>query len=192
MSDDDLDVTPTVLRNRGVPILMNVIVRDALPLPEGTPQAAADAITNILGPPRLIYGDDGEPLTVIEHLRFDMNAIAAIEEAWDGLTNWQVDLSMKPVTAMRRTIAIAMLRDPNEIGMALIAQRQGEYGAAIGAAWAIANGVDPTQAAQGMIVARDAVAKQIEKQQEALARTIETIESSEASPGATGSESGVT
>lgn len=191
MPGDDLDATPAVMRNRGVPVVMYAIVRDALPLPDGTPQVAVDAITNILGPPRLMSGDDGEPMTVIEHVRFDMNAIAQIEELWDGLANWQNNLATtKPVSTMRRTLAVTLGRDDDEVGLAMIPQRQGEYAAAIGAAWAIANGVDPTQASQAMRVARAAIAEQVEQQQTELAKTIESL--TPPSPGTTGSESGAT
>lgn len=190
--DDYLDdITPAVLRNRGVPIVMAVVTRKPVTPPEGLTEQQLATIELPLGPSQLVYDDAGEPLTVIEHLRFDMNAIAAVEEQYATLANWQLALAETPAQALRTTIAIVLGRDLQEVGQAMLTDHQGEYAIAVGAAWAIANGLDPTETMKVLRMARDAIAEGAATTAVQLSETIEAVIAEGASPGATGLEPGV-
>ena len=64
-----------------------------------------------------------------------------------GILSWQRHLDVFPYRTLRRTLALLIGRDEREVGDMMIPERQREYGVAIGIAWAVANGADPTEAA---------------------------------------------
>lgn len=139
-----------VLRNRGVCVTVNEtaqsdagvwdVVRDA----EGTPQAAQVWI------------------------RFDGNSLADLEEAWGDIGKYQAAVSANPFTTLRWTISIVLgwddlhprrndgTLDPSgklcggcrRAGLAMTEGGTNEYTTAVGAAMALANGLDPTKVVQ--------------------------------------------
>lgn len=186
-------VPPYILRNRGVPITLFRLQDGQLPDP----------------PDDLDDEDDWSPPTRKVHLRFDANAIAGIEEAFDGLVAddvWEDDegrhretrtyygteafqkaLEVKTNATIRRVLSIAFDVEETEMGRAMIPDKLIDYNNAVGVAWSIAQGVDPSEAARMLQKADAAVAAQ----RAALASELEKMmdegeESTTDSPGPTG------
>ena len=161
MSENDIDYTPAVLRNKGIPCEFAVAVR-----------GEDDWVKK--------YDDTvGDFEKEIRHIRFNHNAIAYIEDMWDGLNKWQEALEIKPVSTLRKTLAILLTVTVDEIGAMMIEGRLAEYNNAIGVAWAIANGVDPTVAGRLLEQTKLTVDTQltvINKEMESLIETLEEIE----------------
>lgn len=63
-----------------------------------------------------------------------------------GLEAWQWALRVTPVSAIRDTLALCIGEDPRTVGAQMIPTKMRDYANAIGVAFAIANGVDPTKA----------------------------------------------
>lgn len=137
-----------VLRNKGVSVTVNE-----------TAQTEA-------GRWEVVRDEDGEPRTTKAWVRFDGNSLADLEEAYGDLAQYQVATGTNPYTTVRRTLSVVLGWDdlhprgqdgrPEMSGRlcsgchrAGLAMREGgvrEYSTAIGAAMAMANGLDPTQA----------------------------------------------
>lgn len=157
-------VPPIILRNRGVPITLYRLEDGRLPEP----------------PDDLDDDDEWEPKTRKLYLRFNANHIAEIEEAFDGLVADQViqtdegevreqrvyygteafqkALDVKQNATLRRVLAIALETDENAMGLAMIPDRMLDYNNAVGVAWSISQGVDPSEAARMLQKANAAVA----------------------------------
>lgn len=114
-----IDYTADVLRNRGVPIELAVL------------------------------DDAGEPTDSREtvYLRFTVNTIADLEGRFGSTAKWQESMAERVGATTRDTLAVC-LGYVGEVGARQLGDRMTPqdlpaYGAAIGGAWAIANGVDP-------------------------------------------------
>ena len=143
---------------------------------------------------RIMTGEDADATAVTRtmHLRFDSNAVAAIEEMFDGLrafvpivervplTNpdgsvrtgpdgkpletevqrgeeertfygleaFQKAMEIRTMSTVRKVMAAAFGISPDEMGRQMIDGLGIEYQNAVGVAWSIAQGVDPTEAAK--------------------------------------------
>jgi hypothetical protein len=184
----DIDMTPAVLKNKGVPITVGLVMREPMEPPPGLSPAAAATIELPLGKPQLVLDENSEPLTEEWRLRFDLNVIADIEEAFGNIVEWSKALNAVDsgnYGAIRKTVALLVGRPELIVGTALFPERSDVYGAAIGAAWAIANGVDPTQAVEKIAAATDLLRTEIENKTAALDMLVAVD-----SPGTTGSEPG--
>jgi len=157
-------VPPYILRNRGVPVTLYRLQDGTLPEP----------------PDDLDDEEDWNPPTRKVHLRFNANHIAEIEEAFDGLVADQViqteegevresrtyygteafqkALDVKQNATIRRVLAIALDADEQSMGLAMIPDKLLDYNNAVGVAWSISQGVDPTEAAKMLHKAAVAVA----------------------------------
>ena len=154
-----MDYTPAVLKNKGVPVKIAVLREEGgrwLP----------------------IFDADGEQETEEFHVRFTHNTIADIEELWDGLQDWQEAMETKPVSTLRRTFALLLVESVDRAGLRLLEGRLGDYTSAIGVAWAIANGVDPTVASRLIAQAEAATDSQIILLNEELEKAVMEIEES--------------
>lgn len=136
-----MDYSPEILRNKGIPVRFACVVR------------GNDDWVQEFGP------DGGKEEE--RYLKFTHNTIADIEEEWDGLSNWQESMEDKPVSTLRKTLALIFLEPKDKIGSMLLEGRLPEYNNAIGVAWAMANGVDPEIASQLLEQAEKAVDSQI-------------------------------
>jgi len=131
-----------VLRNKGVCVSINETAQPE----EG-------------GPWEVSRTDKGDPKTTKAWVRFDGNTLAELEFAFGDLKKYQEATGTNPFTTVRRTLSIVMgwddLHDPADASGRLcsgcrragLAMREGgvnEYSTAIGAALALANGLDPT------------------------------------------------
>lgn len=158
VEDEDLDfsavtISPEAIANRGVPIELAEIREDGTLIRDET-----DAI-----------------VTREHHLRFDANSVAAVEEAWDGVTfqesemvlegpeagtvvqfdrafygaeAFQAVLERRTTATLRQVLAIVFGETPETMGARMLPGKMADYSTAVGAAWAMANGADPTVAAR--------------------------------------------
>jgi hypothetical protein len=81
-------------------------------------------------------------------VRFTANLLCDIEEQYGSVAVWQQYTDLKPYSTVRDTFAMITGRPATEIGDALLQDEWYNYLAAIGEAFALANGVDPTRAAE--------------------------------------------
>ena len=151
------EFSPAILRNKGVPIVLHNVRRSD--------------DNEWVG----IYDSDGTPETSTYYVRFTHNVIADIEERWDGLEKWQESIDSKPVSTMRSTLGILILETPEKTGAMMVEGRLAEYNNAIGVAWALANGVDPTVASQLLQEANKTVDSQINALNSEMVKTLEGV-----------------
>ena len=163
-----MDYTPTILKNKSVSIRFykvkkvqpeNVWVREMT--------------------------EDGEDIIESTFVRFTNNSIADIEDHFGGLEAWQEKLEKLPVNTIRQTLAFALKKDVEEIGEAMLDGEVVNYSNIIGAAWAIANGVDPTVASRMLANS----AQLAEEQRRLLNEALDKKEDSD-SLGHSGTDSG--
>lgn len=150
---EEMDFTPEVLRNKGVPIVLNNVRRDE-----------SEWAT--------IYDSSGEAEDDVYYVRFTHNVIADIEEKWDGLAEWQLAMEAKPISTLRATLGLLILEPVEKVGCMMVEGRLAEYNNAIGVAWALANGVDPTVASQLLEEANKTVDSQIEALNSEMVKTL--------------------
>ena len=72
---------------------------------------------------------------------------ADIEEQFGSLEDWQEALQERPATTCVQTLSISTGKTPEELRTQMDSALV-EYVSAIGAAWGVANGLDPTVAAR--------------------------------------------
>lgn len=168
-----MDYTPAVLRNKGVPVRIARLEGE-----KGTFAQVCDS--------------EGNVETEEFFVRFTHNVIADIEEVWDGLPDWQSAMAEKPISTLRRTFALLMKTGVDEAGLALVEGELGTYNNAIGTAWALANGVDPTVASRLLAQAQVATESQVEMLNEELRTTLAEVEAENqrATPGKQPSQPG--
>lgn len=75
-----------------------------------------------------------------------------------GMEAFQKAMEVKMNATVRKVLAIALGTSLEEAGNAMIPDQAMDYQAAVGVAWSIAQGVDPTDAAKVLQGARDAMA----------------------------------
>ena len=136
-----------------------------------------------------IFDAEGEQETEELFIKFTHNTIADIEEVWDGLAEWQSQMEVKPVSTLRRTLALIMHEDVEVVGSQMIEGRLPEYSNAIGVAWAIANGVDPIMASRLLTQAEAATDSQIKVLNEEISESLAEMEKD--TPGSKPSPRGV-
>jgi hypothetical protein len=161
-----------VLRNKGVPIEAAVITNGE----------------------RTFNGDD----LVVEtrYVRFGNNEIADLEDAFGDMEGFSEATAKTPSRAVRGALACAWGVEPRVAGLMMLDGRLNDYATAVSTALAIANGVDPTQAAELLRVGVKAADKMSEARTAMIAETIAKADAAvealaEApSPGPSGSEPG--
>lgn len=137
-----------VLRNKGVAVEVNSTAQ------------TDDGVWEI------VKAKGDEAATEKVWLRFDGNALADLEEAFGDLVAYQMATATNPHIAIRRTISIVLGWDDlhprdtsgklepsgrlcsgcRRAGLSMIPGKTRDYSTAVGAALALANGLDPTQA----------------------------------------------
>ena len=152
-----MDYTPTVLKNKGVPVSLAALREEN-------------------GKWVPIYDVEGVQETEEFYVRFTHNVIADIEELWEGLQEWQEAMESKPVSTLRRTFALLLKESVEKAGMRLVEGRLTDYTGAIGVAWSLANGVDPTVAHRLLVQAYTAADLQIEMVNKELEKAVAEIE----------------
>lgn len=179
----------TILRNKGVQVDVYALVTDD----DGNKM-------------RAVGDEDGTPVKEKRWVRFDANVMADIEDHFGSLSLFEKTASLTPNSVIRRALGICWgIEDVREVGLMMVEGETNTYSTAMGVALAIANGVDPTQAAEMLELGVRAVAEAAEerraevetmlaeakaelaKAQEEMAKEKETA----ASPGKPGPQPGV-
>lgn len=75
----------------------------------------------------------------------------ALRETYYGIEAWQVSMLDRPFYTLRMTLAIALGMPDREMGQRLFEEQLEKYFTAVGTAFAIANGVDPTDALRAAV-----------------------------------------
>lgn len=177
------EVSAVILRNKGCPVSIHPTVLNE----DGGWSVASNA--------------KGEPQVETTWIRFDSNGIADIEECFGTLELFQQASGLQPTTTLRKVLAIAFgwdYHDQTQIrraGLAMLPGKIDDYATAISVALAIANGMDPTKAAEILEVGVSA-AEVIRREQgkvveESLVQAKKVLEETDASPGPSGPEPGV-
>ena len=161
--------TPSILRNRGVPVEAYVLTDDG------------DRLKT----------DSHEPKMETRWVRFDANAVADLEDTFGSLEGFEQACRETPWRAVRSALAASWNLTPRQAGTAMVDGALGDYTTAVGVGLAIANGVDPTQAIKLLetgIRAAEGMAKERER---LLNEMIDDSGDQETeSPGTSGSATG--
>ena len=83
---------------------------------------------------------------------------------------------MKPVSTLRRTLGLMLSEPLAQVGARMVEGRLAEYTNAVGVAWALANGVDPTMAQRLLEQSRAAVDSQMNLLDEQLEQSVNAME----------------
>lgn len=113
----------------------------------------------------------------------------AQRDTYYGIEAWQVSMLDRPFYTLRLTLAIALGMPEREMGQRLFEEQLEKYFTAVGTAFAIANGVDPTDALRA---ATEQVALNRAELLEiaGVPSAAPTAETAPATPGPSGSEPG--
>lgn len=207
-------VPPYILRNRGVPIVLYRLQDGKLPDPpddlddedDWEPptrkvhlrfnanhvaeiEEAFDGLraTVPVVEKTVVRAGDGTPLEGPAGLVYEEKVVGHEERVFYGTEAFQKAMEIRTNATVRRIIAIALETDEHEIGEAMIPSRFLDYNNAVGVAWSMAQGVDPSEAAKVLQRATAAVAGQREALASELNKTMDEGEgSTTGSPGATG------
>lgn len=162
-----MDYSPLILKNKGIPCEFNKT------------QKVGNSWERV-------YDEVGETVKETLFVRFTNNSISDIELHYGGLEAWQQELEKFPITTVRQTLAFAMKRELTDMGEAMLDGEVVTYSNVIGAAWSIANGVDPTTASLMLKQSVGLANEQKKALNEQLAKTMEETDSL----GLSGSDSG--
>lgn len=177
--------SPVVLKNKGVPVDIAKLKADKI----HDEESGEDYVEYEVDATK-----DGEPKTEKFWVRFDMNALAAVEEEWGDLQTFQEAIGTRQNLTIRNLFAILFdPENPNRhlAGMRLIPEKMGDYATAVGVALSIANGVDPTRAAKVLEIGVKMTADAAEQRNAAIDEAVEmAAKASEASTGTTSAANG--
>lgn len=112
---------------------------------------------------RRVLDEEGSPTLEKRWVRFTANSIADIEEHFGSLGEFEEATGNHPFKAVRQALAIIWEVEPREAGEMMVDGKINDYSTAIGTALAIANGVDPTQAAALLEMGLTAVAEAMDE-----------------------------
>lgn len=96
------------------------------------------------GLPVILADDDG--IETQHNFKLDNNALADLEEQYGSTAAWQKEMQSKPFKTIRDTLALGLGLESRTVGAGMIQTDMQKYVGAIGIAFSLANGVDPTQA----------------------------------------------
>lgn len=159
-------VSPAVLKNRGVPMTVHVVVRDG----DGNPtaeRALDDADQFVMEPaPR--------------YIRFDNNILSDVEDpelGWGSIDDWEEALSTAPFRTVRATLALCWGFNPQDrealrVVGAICPDATEEVGTLIGAAYMLANGMDPQLVGEAIRQSEIGLAKTAAATRERLAAAL--------------------
>lgn len=185
-----------VLRNKGVPINLYVLDEEGMPIEDKAKGFKKEKV----------------------YIRFASSVCAGIEEAYarrsfmvdidvpdefgnytgrktqtervfEGLDAWEQSLQRLPFQTMQHTLAIALDTELDELAKRLIPEDQAKYSAAIGAAWMMAQGLDPESAGKLLAASLKAAKEKMDEMAVELAK-LEADLDEDASSGTSGSKRG--
>ena len=201
-------VPPIILRNKGVPVTLYRLENGKLPaIEEGDDQPTRtwhlrltanhvadieEAFDGLVTEVPVIertpaLGPDGTQLEGPAGPVWNERIVGRETRVFYGLEAFQKAMEVKTAGTVRRVVAIALGVSPEEAGNAMDPGRMLEYQNAVGVAWSIAQGVDPTEAAKVLDRANRAVAAARGRLASELTKTMVAVEDETTdSPGPTG------
>lgn len=205
-------VPAIILRNKGVPVTLFRLENDTLPeVEDGDDQPTRtwhvrftandiaeieDAFDGVVFEvpiiERTVVRDgSGNPLEGPSGYVYDEKVTGREERRFYGLQGFQASLEHRPSRTVRKVLSILMGKPQEVVGLALDPTRSIEYQNAVGVAWSIAQGVDPSDAAKtlarvnaAVVDAKKGLASELEKTMD------QALGSTTVSPGPDGSEAG--
>ncbi len=204
-------VPAIILRNKGVPITLYRLENGALPEIDADDEDAVqptrkvflrfnanhvadieDAFDGIVARVPIIrreakMGPDQKPLVGPAGPVYEETVEGYEDRVFYGLEAFQQALEAKTAGTLRKVLSIAFAKEETEMGLSMDPSQMVHYQNAVGVAWSIAQGVDPTDAAKVLQRANAAVATQLASLASQLDKTMDKAEeSTTVSPGATG------
>lgn len=131
-------VSGPVLRNKGIPVELYELARDA----DG----------QLEQPLRRALSQADEPVVAEVWLQMTNLALADIEEQFGELGKWQEALQTRPFGTIVTTLALCLDMPRRQAGLRMIDGRLEDYSSAVGGAFMLANGVEPEKV--GEVLAR--------------------------------------
>jgi len=208
-------VPPYILRNKGCPIVLYRLENEALPEIDADDEDATqptrkawlrftanhvadieDAFDGIVArvpivEERKVMDAQGQPIKGPAGYETEDIIVGYEERVFYGVDAFQTALSQKTGRTIRKVFSIALDMDEQAVGLAMDTSRSQEYQTAVGVAWAIAQGVDPTEAAkilrQGLAAVEEGRAAMVSQLQKMMAPA---AASTAIPPGETGSPPG--
>ena len=194
---DDGPVSARVLRNRGVPIDLAVLDDEGRPrYDDDGPivetvylrvdgNAAADieeafdgteAVVDLTKISPVVNDETGEPVRNAKGEIVQVEEIVGQEvRPHYGVSAFAAAMEQSPGRAVRTFVAICLDAWPDrvrEVGARMLPEKKVDYANAVGIAWALANGVDPTTASEMLKNLADASAAVTEKADLTLAESV--------------------
>lgn len=192
-------VPPIILRNKGVPIIL-LRLENGVPVPRPADLDAEDdwdppvrtfylrftanhvadieeafdgfrAMVPIIDR-KVSLGSDGAALVGPAGPVYEERVAGHEERVYYGTEAFQVAIEQKMTSTVRKVFAIALGVPEEEAGNAMDPGRMIEYQTAVGVAWSIAQGVDPTDAARVLQRATEAAAAARLRMASELSRTM--------------------
>jgi hypothetical protein len=165
-----MDYTPIILKNKG-------IACEVAKVKQVEPQVWERE-----------YDEVGETQKETVFVRFSNNIISDIEDHWGSLDLWQQALEARPVSTLRQTLSYSLKKPIEAVGEMMLEGQTMHYSNAVGVAWALANGVDPTVASRMLKQSAELAEEQKRLLNEAISKNNQEMENS---PGKSGTQPGV-
>lgn len=169
-------VSPAVLKNRGVPMTVHAVVRDA----DGkmTGERALDSAGEFVMEPAPRY------------IKFDNNILSDIEDpaiGWGSVDAWETALVTEPFRTVRATLAMCWGFDPASredlrVVGAICPDANEEVGTLIGAAYMLANGMDPAAVGEALRQAEIELVTATKAKQARLTEALQAAKTTDDSP----------
>lgn len=208
-------IPPLILQNRGVPIKLYRLGEDGKLIfdaedPEAEPpqrtvhlrfNARAVSVVEemfdglVLEVDKVemeaVPGPDGQPLVGPAGPVLNSKVVGREMRTYYGQEAFEHSLKTHPMSTALRVLAVGLGMSEDAMGEAMIPSLHIDYQNAIGVAWAIAQGMDPTEAARMLQRAAAAAAAARQRLASELTETMAAVEDeTTGSPGPTGVEPG--
>lgn len=147
-----MEYTPAILRAKGVALPVAQVTKSAERIGPAPTDPLDEDEREVVVRYATATDDEGNVLEE-EHplwLKFTMNVIADLEDRYGSQAAFQRDFQMRPVHAVRTVIALACGITEDEAGCRLLGANIDFYRSAIGAAWGLAHGMDPSPLARAL------------------------------------------
>jgi hypothetical protein len=178
-----VQISPVLLRNRGVPVTVACLTPD---------------LNGVLIPAFNAGGNgSGEVMTEQRWVRVTNNVLVDIEETWGDFAEFAKAAEAKPAGTIRKFLSLVWEEDPKVTGNRMLSGRLDEYAGACAAAIMVAQGVDPQVAAKMLetgikVTSVQAVAatKEAQKMLDEVEKSLAKLDNPDESTGEPGGPSG--
>lgn len=171
-----------LLRNKGTEILLAVVepvakIKERIDIVDGevkvTPETQVEWAVK--------EKKDGSPHTIQEWIRFTNASLAEIQDHYGSMEAYQAQFDARPNDVVAKSLTVMLggsINDPAALGRMharILPEEFSAYQVAIMAMLAVANGVDPTYAAEMIEEGRLAAKDQVAEANKAMAEAVEEM-----------------